>query len=370
MPLTLLMHGKVGPKVQYEPLGPWLVPWELQPGTHDDDYRAIRDRAALIDYSTQAWLEIRGRDRADFLQRLLTNNIAALTPGAGCRTALLAPNAKLVATGLALADADALWLACDLPQAAPLVAALEQYHFSEEVAITAHERRFGVLAIEGPQAMGALSRLARAPIALPRPGDHQTLALGDGPVRLIRHGLTGGEGVWCVVEAERLDAMWRWLADQPAAGLRPIGWAALNTARIEAGEPWFGLDMDESNLLPETGLDHAMVSETKGCYVGQEIVARMRTYGSPSQRLTGIVLDESIVPSPGERLMRDGENVGRVTSSCLSPALGQPIALAYLKRGADEVGARVEMERGEDRFSATVTALPFIVSPESEVRSP
>lgn len=370
MPITLLLHGKLGPTVRYEPLGPWLVPWQLGAETHEKDYRALRDAVGLIDYSTQAWLEVRGRDRIDFLQRLLTNNVAALKPGGGCRAALLTPNAKLIATCLVLADADLIWLACDLPQAAALAEALERYHFSEDVAITPHERRFGVLALEGPRAAEAVSQLTATRVALTRPGDHQTVALGDGPARLIHHSLTGGEGIWCVVEAERLESIWRWLTDQAPAGLRPVGWEVLNTARIEAGEPWFGLDMDASNLLPETGLAAVLASETKGCYVGQEIVARMGTYGSAGQRLMGIVLDEAVPASPGDRLMRSGDDVGRVTSSCVSPVIGRPIALAYVKRGSYEIGTRIEINSGEDRFSATVVPLPFIVSPKSVDRSP
>jgi aminomethyltransferase len=140
-------------------------------------------------------------------------------------------------------------------------------------------------------------------------------------------------------------------------GLTLVGWEALNTARIEAGIPWFGIDMDMTNLLPETGLEDVLASGTKGCYLGQEIIARMRTYGSPNKKLMGLRVEGRDVPQAGDGIVRAGEMVGRVTSGCDSPALRRPIAMGYVKRGAYEPGTAVEIVRGDDRLAATVVAL-------------
>jgi glycine cleavage system aminomethyltransferase T len=140
MTITLLLHGKhAGPVVRYEPFGPWLVPWRFQ--SVEEEYGALRKGVGLIDYSTQALIECQGADRTDFLQRLLTNDLARLAPGAGCRAALLTPSAKLIAEFLVLADPGALWLLCDLPCADAAAHTLEQYHFSEAVTVIHHERR-------------------------------------------------------------------------------------------------------------------------------------------------------------------------------------------------------------------------------------
>ena len=360
MALTLLLHGRhAGPAVRYEPFGPWLVPWRF--GAFEEEYRALRSGAALIDYSTQALIECQGADRTDFLQRLLTNDLARLSPGAGCRAALLTPSAKLIAELLVLADPDALWLLGDLPCADAAAQVLEQYRFSEAVTVIRHERRKAVLALQGPRAAEVLRRMSKTPVALPNPGDHALVQVQNIPLRVIRHSLTGGPGILCVVDADQAEAAWGLLAREGAPhGLRLAGWEALNAARIEAGLAWFGFDMDDTTLLPETGLAAVAVSETKGCYVGQEIVARMRTYGSPSKKLMALALDGDEVAEAHDRIVRNGEDVGWVTSACRSPTLRRPIAMGYVKRGAYEPGTAVDILRGTRRLAASVAARPLI----------
>ena len=366
MPLTLLLHGRHGaPGVTYAPLGPWLVPWRLLPDGFDADYRALRRGVGLVDYSTQALLECRGADRADFLQRLLTNDIASLAPGTGCRAALLTPAAKVLADLLVLAEAETHWLLCDLPQAEVLAGTLERYRFAERVTLTFHERRLAVLALEGPRTLELVAAVSGSAPALGRTGDHAMAAVEGIPVRLIRRSLAGGIGVWGVLDAERLEELWAFLRRQERPwDLRPVGWEALNAARLEAGEPWFGVDLDDTTLLSETGLEMALASQTKGCYVGQEIVARMQTYGSASKRLMGLALEGNTAAEPGDRIVKDGADAGWVTSAARSSALGRPIAMGYVKRGTYEPGTAVEILRGPDRLRATVAARP-IVSPAS-----
>ncbi|PIQ83857.1 MAG: hypothetical protein COV75_05205 [Candidatus Omnitrophica bacterium CG11_big_fil_rev_8_21_14_0_20_63_9] len=362
MPLTLLLHGRHAPQMAYEPFGPWLVPWRFTDTR--DEYRRLRNTTGVLDASVYAAIEVRGDDRADFLHRLLTNDIKRLAPGTGCRAALLTSSAKLVADLLVLADTDVHWLLCELPYAETVRRALEHYLFTEAVSLIAHERRLAALAFPGPQAMALASRLAGTPLlSLASPGDHVQLPLHDEPARWIRWSPIGGEGLLCLVEAARVAALWERLVHHDAVA--PIGWEALNIARIEAGAPWMGIDMTEENLLPDTGLDESIASETKGCYIGQEIVARMRTYGSPNKRLMGLLLEDSVVPSSGDELLRGGEAVGRVTSACRSIVLDRVIAMGYVKRGADEPGTAVEVARGDQRLVATVAARPLTLPASS-----
>ena len=134
----------------------------------------------------------------------------------------------------------------------------------------------------------------------------------------------------------------------------------LNTARIEAGLPWPGIDMDETNLLSETGLESTAVSLTKGCYVGQEIVARMATYGSASKKLVGLLVEGEQVPVVGDGIVRHDDTLGVVTSACRSPALNRPIAMGYVKRGAYEPGTAGEIVRGAIRLKAAVVQRPLV----------
>jgi len=368
MALTLLLHGRhAHHAVTYQPLGPWLVPWRFR--SFEAEYEALQRGAGLIDYSHHAMIEVRGADRVSFLHNLLTNDIKRLAQGSGCRAALLDPSAKLIAELLVLADLDALWLLCELQCAGMVMQALERSLFSEQVTLTNLERRQAVLALQGPRTMDLLRELTGAVVRLSETGDHTVMRFQEITARLVRRRLTDADGLLLLVNAEEALALWDWMNHRGrSAGLVPVGWDALNTARIEAGIPWFGLDMDATNLLPETGLEETLASETKGCYVGQEIVARMRTYGSPNKKLMGLLIDGSEVPQTRDPITRGEETVGWVTSGCRSPALQRPIAMGYLKRGAYEPGTSVEILRGDARLAATVVSRPLV--PHKTVHSP
>lgn len=359
MSIPLLLHGKHGtPLAMYQPWGPWIVPWRFQ--AFEVEYEALRARVGLLDDSTQALIEVRGADRVDFLHRLLTNDIKRLAPGSGCQAALLNPSGKLIAPLLVLAQEDSLWLMCEMPQATTVMQQLDQYHFSEQVTFTNHERAYAVLAVQGPTTIAVLTELYGRVISLPRPGDHVTISFQQIPVWVIRHSLTAEIGTLCLVKTEHAEWLWeQWQRWSPSANVTRVGWDALNVARIEAGIPWWGVDMDGSHLLPETGLEAVMVSDTKGCYIGQEIIARLQTYGSVSKRLVGLRLTPPHVPQRADAIVRGDEPLGQVTSACDSPALRCPIALGYVKRPFYESSTPVEILRGTSRLPATVVTLPF-----------
>ncbi len=360
MPFPLMLHAKHDPSaVTYRPMGDWVVPWRFS--ATEGEHRALTEGVGLLDYSLLALLEARGHDRVAFLHSLLSNDVRRLSAGQGCPAALLTPSAKLITDLLVLADTDALWILCDAIRAKRLMEELERHLFTEQVELTNHERAEVTLAIQGPRTCELLTKLTGSTALLKEPCDHGRVPLGGVPVRLIRFGLAGGSGVLCCAPAESALALWQGLrtAGRPF-DLTLVGWEALNVARIEAGIPWFGWDMDESTLLPETGLEAMLASDEKGCYIGQEIVARMATYGSPSKRLVGLVVDGDLVPQPGDRLLRGGEDAGWVTSGCRSFALERPIGLGYAKRGADQPGTRLELLQGESRAGVTVVLRPLV----------
>jgi folate-binding protein YgfZ len=360
MPYPLLLHGKHrGDDVTYLPFGEWIVPWRFD--SCEAEYQTLRTGVGLIDYSHHAVIEVSGADRVSFLHNLLTNDIQRLSPGAGVQAALLTDSAKLIAELLVLADENSLWLLCNATRAASLAQTLERYHISEQVCITNHERRDAVLALQGPRAIECLIQLLGRVVSLPQTGDHGMFVLQQMPIRIVRHSLLGGIGVLCICLAEQAQVLWEGMARRGIAyGLRMVGWEALNVARIEAGIPWFGVDMDDSNLLPETGLERIAVSGTKGCYVGQEVIARMETYGSPNKKLMGLLVEGDVAVEPGASITCNGEDAGRVTSACLSVTLKRSIAMGYVKRGAYEPGTAVEIRQGARPLAATVTTRPFV----------
>ncbi|MBI4482292.1 MAG: aminomethyl transferase family protein, partial [Acidobacteria bacterium] len=144
--------------------------------------------------------------------------------------------------------------------------------------------------------------------------------------------------------------------------LRPVGWEAYQVLRVEAGIPLFGTDMDESHMPLEAGLEHAL-STTKGCYVGQEVMARILYRGHVNRKLTGLRLQGGKVPEKGSTIVAGDKEIGQVTSAVFSPALGQPIALGYVRREFLTPGSKVEVKFNGDSASAEVVTLPFYRRP-------
>ena len=146
-----------------------------------------------------------------------------------------------------------------------------------------------------------------------------------------------------------------------AAGGRACGWQALEMARIEAGIPRFGVDMDETNLAPEAGIEERAISYSKGCYIGQEVIARIRTYGQVAKSLRGLRFADSIkvLPKRGDRLYRGDTEIGYVTSAAASPTLKSNIALAYVRRDHNEIGTELLVRTASGNLAARIVPLPF-----------
>lgn len=358
MPYPLLLHSRhAETETRYESLNSWIVPWVFS--SFAEEYAALRNAAGLIDYSKQAFIQVQGSDRAGFLHNLLTQDIKQLKPGNGAGAALLTANGKLAAELLVLCDSGSLWLMCDAAQSALITQTLNRYLFSEQVTVTNHEREQAVFAIEGPKSMDIISQISGSPLALTDPESHQHVTVEGIPLWLINHSLTGKTGVLCAVGAESAETLWRGFQQQgKPLGLIVAGWEALNTARIEGGVPWFGIDMNEDNLLPETGLESTTVNDNKGCYLGQEIIARLSAYGSVNKKLMGLRIEAPVVPKAGAAIIAGAQDVGIITSACYSPALKQPIALGYIKRGYYEPGSPVMIRDGEQLLKAGVVQRP------------
>jgi folate-binding protein YgfZ len=207
-----------------------------------------------------------------------------------------------------------------------------------------------VLGAQRRVAVGGHGELEREAVAVLE-AQHVAVA-----ARLVRGaGETGEAEIWMMCAADAGARVWDAVV---AAGARPVGQTATETLRIEAGTPRFGRDVDPSVLLPEIPFD-ALVSQTKGCYPGQEVVVRIRDRGHVNRHLRGLVLDGPDVPAVGAEVAADGAAIGRVTSATRSPALGRAIALAFVRRQHAESGTRVEVRSDGRALAATVSELPF-----------
>lgn len=310
-------------------------------------YAAAREGAALIQLHERTVLAATGPHRQKFLHNILSNAILGLAPGQGCLAALMDVKGHLLALMRALVTSDAVLLELPLDRLGRVKDALLFYKVGAPVRF--EERPTAIFAVLGP---GAKAGLAAAGI---EPGDlsderHVEGQIAGIPALLCRAGDLPASGYVVHVAPDQASGVYEALVSE---GALSISRETLDVLRIEDGRPWYGPDVTEDNLLHETGLLQEYHSGTKGCYVGQEVVARLEARGGHvSKRLRGLRLGAP--GRAGTAVLREGREVGRVTTAGVSPRLG-PIALAFLHRSAFDPGTRVEV----DGQPATVAALPL-----------
>jgi folate-binding protein YgfZ len=311
----------------------------------DAQYRELREGAGLVDRSERAALEVRGPDAAEFLQGQVTNDVLALEPGQGCYAAMLNPKGRVLAD-MRILCADAGRFVVDTESAAleMVLRELRMYKIGRQVEVADTPER-SIVSVIGPRA----EEVAESGLGARPPAEEHSLREVSGGAFAVRTDL--GIDVWA--DGDQAAAIREQLL---SAGAQPASLDAAEIVRIESGRPRHGLDMTEDNLPGEAGIVERSVSFTKGCYVGQEPVARMHYKGHPNRHLRGLRLSEQ--PDRGASLFSSEKEVGRVTSTALSPALG-PVALALVRR---EVSPGEEVSVGPDGRPATVVELPFGIS--------
>ncbi|GAB4194511.1 MAG: glycine cleavage T C-terminal barrel domain-containing protein [Roseiflexaceae bacterium] len=317
-------------------------------------YQATLEGSALVDEADNGRIWMRGRDRAALLHRLSTNNIERLKPGQGTRTVLTTPIGRIIDLLTVHALEDALLLLTS-PAQGPLVYGhlRKNIFFNDQVTLEPAGRTHGQLALYGPAAAGMLAELGGSlPAELP-PHHSVEATLAGVTVRVIRRLPIGGDGFTLLVPVEGLETV---RAALLGAGVVPIEAAALDTLRIEQGYGVFGRELSQEYIPLETGLADA-ISFTKGCYVGQEIIARMESRGRLAKQLRGLRLSAPL-EAPA-KLLVEGKEAGDLTSATVSPRFG-PIALAYVRSAHAELGSTIGIE-GSD-VVGTVVELPFAKS--------
>ena len=337
-------------------------------GEPQAEYAAVRKGVGLMDLSHRGVLELTGRDRLPFLNNLLTNQTydkptkSGLAAGRGVYAFLLHnKTGRILADMTVLELGDRTLIELDGRLAADVAAALEKYKFAEQVTIANRTGQLHQLAIHGPRATASVQELpATAPIGC------AAVDLFGTPTVIWRDDPTGSPGYGLLVPADAARSVWMNLIGRH---VRPIGWAAFNATRVEAGRPLFGIDFDEMSLPAETGPSVARaVSFTKGCYPGQEIVARMHARGQVSKKIVGLRMADGALPIAGTIVTDDaGETVGGVTSSTVSPVLSNAaIAIATMRKAAAAVGTVVNVPAEGAVRRAVVVELPFVPAAPKE----
>lgn len=310
------------------------------------EYAAARDGIGLAVLAERDRLVVSGPLRQKFLHNLLSNEVAALAAGGGCRAAFMDVKGHLLALLRVLVGASEVGL--ELPADRLELVEERLVHYRVAAPVRFARRPTVVLALLGREAE---ARLRNAGLDLPAEAEsHLEGRLGDRAVEIVRAGDLPAGGFVLHLDPGDAEPVWDVLL---GLGARPVGRRALDALRVEEGRAWYGWDVREENLLHETGLLAECHSPTKGCYVGQEVVARLEGRGGHvSRALRGLRLGAPA--EPGAEVRAGGSEIGRITTPAVSPRLG-PIAMGYVHRSHFEPGTEVEVG---DRL-ATVTALPL-----------
>jgi tRNA-modifying protein YgfZ len=303
------------------------------------DHRTLTEQVGLVDRSERGKLALTGREAREFLHGQVTNDIEALEPGQGCYAAFLTHKGKMLGDLRVLHIGDELFLDTERVALQELFNMIRRYKLGRDVELHKRTVERALLSLIGPGARDA----AGAAELGPAEHDNAPGVIGGEPVRLVATDV--GADVIC--DPEKAEAI------KAALGVPEIPEAVAEIVRVERGRPRYGIDLDDHVIPQEAGLNERAVNFEKGCYVGQETVARLYYRGKPNRHLRGLRLSEPV--GSGTPLRLGEREVGRVGSSVVSPVHG-PIALAIVRR---EASPGDTLAVGDGGATATVAELPF-----------
>jgi folate-binding protein YgfZ len=298
-------------------------------------YDALSTGAGMADLSGRTLIAVTGADRVSFLHSFCTSDVKKLAEGQGCEAFVTNPQGKTIGHIYIFNLGETLQIDTAVGQAPTLIQHWERYVISEDVAFRDGTASHADLLLAGPKAAAILRQVGTSP-----PTNLPGCALGSiGNLRVLikRLDFVGPETYFIEARTQDLTAIRELLVGSGATACGP---EAVEIARIERGTPLFDVDITPDNLPQEIDRNAQAISFTKGCYLGQETVARIDALGHVNRLLVGVRIDGP-VPGPESRLMLDGKEVGHVTSAAYSPKLGTALSLALIRRAQAKVGTQL-----------------------------
>ena len=325
----------------------------------EQQYSAVREAGAgLIDLSARGRILVSGSDAQMFLNGLITNDMKTLARNSWMPAAFANVQGRLIASVRVLHREDGYLIDTEGATRDSVIKLLERFTLAGDFRVTDLSSKLRTFSLQGSKAAEIIASVCGtesseiAQYEVSNPGLDN-----DRPITVIRATNTAEDGFNLFVDAADAQRLSDLLI---AAGATQVGEEVAETLRIEAGIPRFGLDMDETTIISETNLEDA-VSDTKGCYVGQEIVVRIKHRGHVAKKLTGIVFENGHQIEKDAKIFSvDDQEIGRVTSTTFSPRLNRGIALAYLKYDYLAPGTEIKVLAQSQKSAASVVELPFM----------
>ena len=315
------------------------------------EYQAAQQDSVLFDVSDRSQIELAGKDARAFLHNFCTNDIKRLTAGEGCEAFMTNAKGRILAHIFAFVTQEAVWI--DLPHTheETILAHLDRYLFKEDVKLRRRTDEFGDLYVSGPRSPAGLAQLGLATESL-RNFAHTLTVVQGLPLVVRRVDLWQSPGFLLSTERQHLVPLWQTLV---AGQIRPAGAQVFHSCRIQAGFPLSGLDVTDDNLAQEAARTEHAISFAKGCYLGQEPIARLDALGHVNRQLCRLRLHCTQVPASGAAIVdNDAHQIGTLTSAVAVPGETQTIALAMLRTSHSTPGTKVWLSATDPRIAAMV----------------
>jgi folate-binding protein YgfZ len=323
-----------------------------------DEYSSVREAGAgLIDLSTRGRIEIGGTEAVLFLNGLITNDMKTLAEDSWMTAAFPNVQGRMLAAARVINRGDTFLFDTEAATRERILKTLEKFTLAGDFRVTDVTQETAHLSVQGARAAEIIRAALGEEAASVGRGRALSVNWKEESVQLIRATHTAEDGFDLFTSAAIAVPLWDALL---AAGARPFGFDALEILRIEAGIPRYGLDVDDAKVVLESGLDDAL-SFTKGCYIGQEIIARIHFRGHVAKRLAGLLLDaEGEVGRDDKIRTPEGKEIGWITSAARSPHLNRAVALGYVKYDYLQPGTPVRLVCAQGELEAHVSELPFV----------
>lgn len=351
------LHTKLG--ATFEEVAGWEMP------AHYDEwvteYQAVRQAVGLSDLSHRGKIRVTGDDRVKWLQGLISNDILPLQPGQGCYSSFLTHKGKMLGYFRVYLLSDSLWVEDVGEVGDATFQALRKFLlYGIKAKMENCAESWGLLLVSGPKACATVSAAFGVEMSDLKPVSAIAAKIGGHASLVLRTEETGEDDLEILLPADALSTAWERLMEAGTTyGIKAIGGHAREALRIEAGLPKAGPDLNEEIVPPEANLEGKAFSLNKGCYPGQEVVARMDTYGNVRRHLVGLVMNGSIIPPRGAKLFSGEREVGWISSATRSPQLNQVIAFGFPLRDFSKPSTVLSIEIEGVRHEVTVTSLPF-----------